>query len=591
MHLIRKKPPFDPPVPNLTDYDRARAGFRWQQARDALDGGALSDPINIAQVTVERQAQGDRRDQVALRWLSREGVVEDFTYARLSQLSNRFANLLRTLGVGEGDSVFTVLGRVPELFITALGCWKHRSRFCALFAAFGPEPLRARLNIGRARLLVTTAEIYRRKIAPLREQLSDLQQVLIIGDGEPPEGTLDWASYLATADAAFTVAPTDPETIALIHFTSGTTGQPKGALHAHAAVIAHHHSARIALDLQPGDIYWCTADPGWVTGISYGLIAPLAVGARVILDEGDFDVERWYRLLQTQGVNVWYTAPTAVRMMMKYGAEVASRYDLSALRFLASVGEPLNPEAVVWSQQTFGRPFHDNWWQTETGSIMIANYRSQNIQPGSMGRPLPGIEAAIVERRGRSGLRFIHEPMLTGELALRGDWPSLFRGYLGEAERYRHCFVDGWYLSGDLAQRDRAGCYWFVGRADDVIKSAGHLVGPFEVESVLMEHPAVAEAGVIGVPDAIIGERVKAFVALKPGRVMDESLRRDLLAHARRRLGPAVAPREIDACDDLPKTRSGKIMRRVLKARELGLPEGDLSTLLGNANGQAQNTE
>jgi len=533
---------------------------------------------------VERQAAGDRRDQVALRWISREGGVKDFTFADLSLLSNRFANLLQRLGMGPGDGVFTVLGRVPELFVTALGTWKHRGRFCALFAAFGPEPLRARLSIGRARLLVTTAEIYRRKIAPLRDQLPDLERVLIVGAGEGPEGTLDWASQLAAADAAFDVASTDPETIALIHFTSGTTGKPKGALHAHAAVIAHHHSARIALDLQPGDVYWCTADPGWVTGISYGLIAPLAVGARVILDEGDFDVERWYRLLQEQGVNVWYTAPTAVRMMMKYGAGVTEKYDLSALRFLASVGEPLNPEAVVWSQETFGRAFHDNWWQTETGSIMIANYRSQDILPGSMGRPLPGIEAAIVERLDAGGLRFVDEPLQTGELALRGDWPSLFRGYLGEEARYRHCFADGWYLSGDLARRDRAGCYWFIGRADDVIKSAGHLVGPFEVENVLMEHPAVAEAGVIGLPDAIIGERVKAFVALKPGRVMDESLRRDLLAHARRRLGPAVAPREIEARDDLPKTRSGKIMRRVLKARELGLPEGDLSTLLGNAS-------
>ncbi len=582
MQLIKKKSHFASPAPNLTDYPSYRAGFRWQHARDALDGRPLADPINIAQVTVERHARGERRDQVALRWLARDGGVEDFTYARLSLLSNRFANLLRALGVGEGDGVFTVLGRVPELFVTALGCWKNRSRFCALFSAFGPDPLRSRLSIGRARVVVTTAEIYRRKIAPLRTQLPDLEQVLIVGEGEPPAGTLDWRSRLEAVDTSFSTPPTDPETIALIHFTSGTTGRPKGALHAHAAVIAHHHSARIALDLQPGDVYWCTADPGWVTGISYGLIAPLAVGARVILDEGDFDVERWYRLLQEQGVNVWYTAPTAVRMMMNYGTEVARRYDLSALRFLASVGEPLNPEAVVWSHETFGQPFHDNWWQTETGSIMIANYRAQDILPGSMGRPLPGVEAAIVEHRERDGLILVEEAQRTGELALRGGWPSLFRGYLGEEERYRQCFADGWYLSGDLARRDEAGYYWFVGRADDVIKSAGHLVGPFEVESVLMEHPAVAEAGVIGLPDAIIGERVKAFVALKPGRVMDEYLHRDLLAHARRRLGPAVAPREIEARDDLPKTRSGKIMRRVLKARALGLPEGDLSTLLDN---------
>jgi acetyl-CoA synthetase len=331
--------------------------------------------------------------------------------------------------------------------------------------------------------------------------------------------------------------------------------------------------------LHPEDVFWCTADPGWVTGTSYGIVAPLLHGVTSVVDEADFDAERWYGILQEQRVTIWYTAPTAIRMMMKAGTEVIRKYDLSNLRFAASVGEALNPEAVVWGEEAFGLPFHDNWWQTETGGIMIANYAAMEIRPGSMGRPLPGIEAAIVRRQKDGSVEVVEEPGKEGELALRPGWPSMFRGYLHEDERYRKCFAGGWYLTGDLARRDGDGYFWFVGRADDVIKSAGHLIGPFEVESALMEHPAVAEAGVIGKPDPLIGEVVKAFVSLKRGYDPNEALRKELLGFARARLGPAVAPREIDFSASVPKTRSGKIMRRLLKARELGLPEGDLSTL------------
>ena len=385
---------------------------------------------------------------------------------------------------------------------------------------------------------------------------------------------------MAQADDRFEIAPTQPEDLALLHFTSGTTGTPKGAMHVHEAVVAHHMTGRFALDFHPDDVFWCTADPGWVTGTSYGIIAPLTHGITSIVDEADFDAERWYGIVQEQKVTVWYTAPTAVRMMMKVGCEVIRKYDLKSLRLVASVGEPLNPEAVVWGQEAFGLPIHDNWWQTETGGIMIANYPAMDIRPGSMGRPLPGIEAGIV-RRGDAAVEEVTEAGVEGELALRPGWPSMFRGYLNEEQRYRKCFMGGWYLSGDLARRDAEGYFWFVGRADDVIKSSGHLIGPFEVESTLMEHPAVAEAGVIGKPDPVAGEVVKAFVALKPAYTWSEALRRDLLGFARKRLGAVVAPREIDFVANVPKTRSGKIMRRLLKARELGLPEGDTSTLEG----------
>jgi acetyl-CoA synthetase len=385
------------------------------------------------------------------------------------------------------------------------------------------------------------------------------------------------------ASDAFDVVPTTADDPALLHFTSGTTGTPKGAIHVHGAVVTHHATGRYALDLHPEDVFWCTADPGWVTGTSYGIVTPLLHGVTSLVDEAEFDAERWYRLLEEHAISVWYTAPTAIRLLMKAGSELARQHRFPALRFIASVGEPLNPEAVWWGEEAFGLPIHDNWWQTETGGIMIANTPAMDIKPGSMGKPLPGVEASIVRKRDDGSCEVVDAPDQEGELALRAGWPSMFRGYLHQDERYRKCFAGGLYLTGDLARRDADGYYWFVGRADDVIKSAGHLIGPFEVESVLMEHPAVAEAGVIGKPDAVVGETVKAFVSLKSGFEPTEALRMELLGHARKRLGAAVAPKEIAFLPTLPRTRSGKIMRRLLKARELGLPEGDTSTLEAGA--------
>jgi acetyl-CoA synthetase len=371
---------------------------------------------------------------------------------------------------------------------------------------------------------------------------------------------------------------------ALLHFTSGTTGTPKGAQHVHGAVAMHYITGRFALDLHPDDIYWCTADPGWVTGTSYGIIAPLLHGVTSIIDEAEFDAQRWYRILQDQAVTVWYTAPTAIRMLIKAGPDLAAQYHFPHLRFIASVGEPLNAEAVWWGKRLLGLPIHDNWWQTETGGIMVANTPAFDIKPGSMGRPLPGVDVVIVAHDPESGqVEIISEPDVEGELALRVGWPSMFRGYLNQDDRYRKCFHadpgGDLYLSGDLVKRDADGYLWFVGRADDVIKASGHLIGPFEVENVLTDHPAVAEAAVIGKPDPTYGAVVKAFVTLKTGYTADDDLRRDLRGHARKRLGAAVAPKEIDFVDSLPHTRSGKIMRRLLKARELGLPEGDTSTV------------
>jgi acetyl-CoA synthetase len=562
--------------PNLGDYAREYAAFTWKDSRSVLDG-LPGGGLNIAHEAIDRHAAGPRRDTVAIRWLGRDGGRRDFTYGALRDRTNQFANALGALGVGKGDVVAAFAGRVPDLYVAALGTLKNGSVFAPLFSAFGPEPLHARLAIAKARVLVTTEALYQRRVRPIRDRLPDLEHVLLV-DGRQADGARALAPLLDASSPQFAIPRSEAEDLALLHFTSGTTGTPKGAMHVHDAVLAHYMTAKFALDLHSDDVFWCTADPGWVTGTSYGIIAPLTLGVTMIVDESDFDAERWYRILEAEKVSVWYTAPTAIRMLMKAGAALARPHDLSHLRFLGSVGEPLNPEAVVWGVEAFGRPFHDNWWQTETGGIMIANFAAMDIRPGSMGRPLPGIEAAVV-RRTNGGVTMVEEPDTDGELALRAGWPSMFRGYLGEDARYRKCFAGGWYLTGDLVQRDADGYYWFVGRADDVIKSSGHLIGPFEVESVLMEHPAVAEAGVIGKPDPVAFETVKAFVALRPGREGSDALQRELLAFARTRLGAAVAPKEIAFTAGLPKTRSGKIMRRLLKARELGLPEGDLSTL------------
>jgi acetyl-CoA synthetase len=560
---------------NMPDYDAARKAFTWQDARARLDG-MPGDKLNIAHEALDAHIAAGQADKIALRWLGRDGKARDFTYSALTAQTNRFANVLHTLGVKRGETVYSLLGREPELYIAALGTMKAGAVFCPMFSAFGPEPVQSRMEIGSATVLVTSASLYKRKVKGIRASLPKLRHILLI-DGMAEDCTA-LGPLMDAADDEFQTVGTAPGDPALLHFTSGTTGKPKGALHVHEAVVAHRATGEMALDLRRDDIYWCTADPGWVTGTSYGIIAPLVIGVTMIVDAAEFDPDHWYDILAHEGVTVWYTAPTAIRMLMRAGNGIIGNRKFPKLRFMASVGEPLNPEAVLWGNETFGMPFHDNWWQTETGGIMIANYASMDVKPGSMGRPLPGIEAGVVEVTDR-GVTELTKSQAIGELALRPGWPSMMRAYLHEEARYQKCFRDGWYLSGDLAMRDGDGYFWFVGRGDDVIKSSGHLIGPFEVESALMEHPAVAEVGVIGIPDETAGEIVKAYVALKPGVTGDEDLRMDLLGHARKRLGPAVAPKDIVFRQNLPKTRSGKIMRRLLKARELGLPEGDISTL------------
>jgi acetyl-CoA synthetase len=573
-----KKPDYKSivPIPNLKDYDKARKQFTWGEISKELDWFD-NGKINIAYESVDRHLKTGRKNKLAFVWEGKDGTQEKYTFFELSRVSNKVANVLKNLGVEKGDRVFIFLERVPELFISVIGTLKIGAIIGPLFSAFGPDAVKDRLLDSEAKVLITSPTL-KEKVADILEELPALEHIVLVNRSEKKaelgEMDVSYEDEMADSPEDFSIVETGKEDYAIMHYTSGTTGKPKGVVHVHNAVIGHYATAKYVLDLQENDIYWCTADPGWVTGTSYGMFGPWSNGVTQIIYEGGFNAKKWYSIIQDYKVTVWYTAPTAIRMLMKFGETLPKKFDLTSLRYACSVGEPLNPEAVVWGEKAIGLPFHDNWWQTETGAQMIANYPVQNIKPGSMGRPFPGIYPAILDDHYKE-----LPPDEEGHLAVKSSWPSMFRTYWKKSELYDSRFKDGWYITGDKAKMDKEGYYWFVGRADDVINTAGHLVGPFEVESVLIEHPAVAEAGVIGKPDPLIMEAIKAFVALKEGYSPSDELKHDIQKLVKSRLSSAAYPREIEFLDSLPKTRSGKIMRRLLKARELGLPEGDTSTL------------
>ena len=565
---------------NLKDYRTELENFSWKKtAADLQVNNRIGN--NIAYQAVDRHAESEINNTTALRFIGKNKDIQEFTYAELKSLTSRFANVLNSLGLEKGERVFSFTPRIPELYITALGTLKFLGVFCPLFSVFGPEPVFQRLNRGDAKILLTTSTLYNKRIKELEERLPNLTYIILADVNEDlSEKVLSFPGLLKNASEEFEIPETKTEDPALLHFTSGTTGMPKGALHVHQAVLTHYITGKYILDFKPGDTFWCTADPGWVTGTSYGIISPLVNGVTNLVDMEEFDALRWYSILEEQNVNIWYTAPTAIRRLMRMNIKPQEEYQLENLRVILSVGEPLHAEAVLWGKETFGIPILDSWWQTETGGIMIANYPSMEIKPGSMGKPLPGVEAAIADID--DGEIKILEAGKQGQLVLRRGWPSMFRSYLHDEERYNKCFLEDWYITGDLAKKDEDGYFWFIGRADDIIKTSGHMVGPFEVESTLMKHPAVAEAAVIGKPEPSIGELVKAFVVLKEGYEADEKLKMEITGFAKKEMGPAVAPKEIQFVESVPKTRSGKILRRLLKARELGLPDGDISTLENN---------
>ena len=561
--------------PNLDSSVLLRSDFDWKQIERELDIQNQSE-LNLAYLAIDRHATSHRRDKLALLWEGKNGETERYTFGELSTLTNKFANVLSGLGVTKGDRVFFYLERIPQLYIAFFGALKLGAIVGPLFADFGPEPLKDRLKDSGAKVLITSPAL-RTRIAPILHELSDIQHLIIVDrTGKQTEQGMgiNYQETMEDASPDFTKIQISANDYSLMHYTSGTTGKPKGAVHIHYAALQHYATGKWALDLHDDDMYWCTADPGWVTGTSYGMFAPWTNGVSQVIYEGGFRASAWYSVIEKYKVTVWYTAPTAIRMLMKAGEKVTKKHDLSSLRHICSVGEPLNPEALMWGLKAFEQPIHDNWWQTETGAILIANYPFMPVRPGSMGRPIPGIAATILDDNYAEV-----QPEKEGHLAIKPGWPSMFQTYWNNHDLYQSRFKQGWYITGDRAYRDSEGYFWFVGRTDDVINTAGHLVGPFEVESALIEHPAVSEAGVIGKPDPIAMEIIKAFVSLKDGYQPTPELRREIIQFSRRKLSSAAAPRDVEFIESLPKTRSGKIMRRLLKAQELGLPLGDTSTL------------
>jgi acetyl-CoA synthetase len=557
-------------------YEERYKNFDWGTAAEELGFGDKGF-YNIAYFCSDRICEKGMGDKPAMIWEGFDGQVRKFTYDDIRIFSNTIAQFLVDLGVKNGDRVCLFMDRIPELYIGFLGVLKMGGIVQPLFSAFGEDALFTRLEDARTRVIFTTRK-HLGKVRRIRNRLPELTKVIVVDTGsrllEKDEFAFDMLG--ATKVDKFEIFKAGPEVPSVLHYTSGTTGKPKGALHVHSSIIAQYITARWVLDIKPEDIYWCTADPGWVTGTSYGVIGPWSIGTtQVILDAG-FNTGKWYSFIDRQKVTVWYSAPTAIRLLMKEGTEMVKKHKLDSLRHLVSVGEPLNAEAVIWSEKAFGRPFHDSYWQTETGAIVITNYPGMKIKAGSMGKPFPGIVAAVVDPK-----RFeeIKTSGTVGLIALKPGWPSMFRNYWGNKELYEAKFKNGWYICGDRASIDSEGYFWFVGRDDDVINTAGHLVGPFEIESALLEHEAVAESAAVGKPDPVNMEVVKAFIALKPGYAPSGDLEMEIMNFVRKRLSPLAMPQEIEFVDALPKTRSGKIMRRLLRAKEWGEEIGDTSTL------------
>ncbi|MBY7663795.1 acetate--CoA ligase [Staphylococcus agnetis] len=554
---------------NLKDYESTYKNFKWEDVEKAFSWYDTGK-INMAYECIDRHVDEGKGDKIALNYKD-DSRTEQYTFEDLQKKSNQAANVLKDkANVQKGDRVFIFMPRTPELYFAFLGILKIGAIVGPLFEAFMEKAVKDRLDNSDAKVIITTNSLLPR--IP-KDDLPHLETIIIVDD-EVDEQYVDFNTSLKEASTAFDIEWLDKEDGLILHYTSGSTGQPKGVLHVQNAMFVHYISGKYVLDLQEDDVYWCTADPGWVTGTSYGIFAPWLNGATNCIAGGRFSPEAWYSMLEQFKVTIWYTAPTALRMLMSAGDDLVEKYDLSSVRTILSVGEPLNPEVIKWAKKVYGKRVLDTWWMTETGGHMIVNYPSMDIKLGSMGKPLPGIQAAIIDNEGRE-----LPPNRMGNLAIKKGWPSMMYKIWKNPEKYQSYFIGDWYVSGDSAYQDEDGYFWFQGRVDDVIMTAGERVGPFEVESKLVEHEAVAEAGVIGKPDPVRGEIIKAFVALRQGYEPSDDLKEDIRKFVKEGLAAHAAPREIEFKDKLPKTRSGKIMRRVLKAWELDLPTGDLSTM------------
>jgi acetyl-CoA synthetase len=557
---------------NLESYETAYESFDWKEVEKEFSWHETGR-VNLAYEAIDRHAESFRKNKVALYY--RAPVRnEKYTFTDMKKLSNKAGNVLKQYGdVEKGDRVFIFMPRSPELYFSVLGAVKLGAIVGPLFEAFMEGAVRDRLEDSEAKVLITTPELLDR--VPVSE-LPNLKHVFLIGEEITEDDVhIDFNAKFEQASDKLEIEWVDRNDGLILHYTSGSTGKPKGVLHVHNSMLQHYQTSKWVLDLQEEDVYWCTADPGWVTGTSYGIFGPWLTGTSNVIVGGRFKPENWYKMIEDYGVTVWYSAPTAFRMLMGAGDEVVKQFDLSSLRHVLSVGEPLNPEVVRWGMKVFNQRIHDTWWMTETGGQLICNYPCLEIKPGSMGKPFPGVKAAIVDDQGNE-----LPPNRMGNLAIKKGWPSMMSQIWNNPQKYESYFMPGdWYVSGDSAYMDEEGYFWFQGRVDDVIMTSGERVGPFEVESKLVEHPAVAEAGVIGKPDPVRGEIIKAFIALRDGYDVTDELKEDIRQFVKKGLAAHAAPREIEFREKLPKTRSGKIMRRVLKAWELDLPAGDLSTM------------
>lgn len=556
---------------NLQNYEAAREQFSWDQIESQFSW-ATTGKVNIAYEAIDRHVEQGNGDKLALIY-SDQQREERYTYQELSQASNRFANGIRNLGIGKGDRVFIFMPRTPELYVSVLGIIKVGAIVGPLFEAFMETAVKDRLQDSGAVAIVTTPALLSRI---KREELPELKHIIVFGDDvQEEDGVISYSRLLQDQSDEANIEWVDREDGLILHYTSGSTGKPKGIYHVHNVMVQQLYTGQIVLDLKQDDVYWCTADPGWVTGTAYGIFAPWLNCATNVVRGGRFSPDDWYSVIEKYGVTVWYSAPTAFRMLMGAGDDVVKNYNLSSLRHVLSVGEPLNPEVVRWGMKVYNQRIHDTWWMTETGAQLICNYPSMDIKPGSMGKPIPGVVATILDDQGNE-----LPPYRMGNLAIKSGWPSMMRKVWNNDAKYAEYFrIQGWYISGDSAYYDEDGYFWFQGRVDDVINTSGERVGPFEVESKLVEHPAVAEAGVIGKPDPVRGEIIKAFIALRDGFEPTEELEQEIKQFVKVGLSAHAAPREIEFKEKLPKTRSGKIMRRVLKAWELNLPTGDLSSI------------
>ena len=569
--------------------DRAEAPFfKW----------FVNGKTNIAYNALDRHVKTHRKNKVAVIFESEEGVRARMTYYDLYRYTNMLANALTALGVTKGDRVTLYLPNIPHTAIAMLACAKIGAIHCVVYAGFSAMALRDRINDAEAKVIITVDGFHRNgKVIKLKEVVDEamvdcpaVETVVVVKWADIPvdmtDGRYVWYEDVIEGESThFETRPMDAEDPLFILYTSGTTGKPKGIVHVHGGYqVGINRTLEWVFDIKETDIFWCTADPGWITGHSYIVYGPLIAGTTTVIYEGHPlypTPDRMWKIVAKYGVNILYTAPTAIRMLMRFGAHHPKQHDLSDLRLLGSVGEPINPEAWIWYYENVGNhrcPVMDTWWQTETGMLMISPVPCSVLKPGSAYKPLPGIQADVVDAKGEPVA-----PDKGGFLIIKEPWPAMARTLYKEPEKYKEIYwskIPGVYFTGDMATKDKDGHFWLQGRSDDVLNIAGHRIGTAEIESTLVSHKWVAEAAAIGVPDKIRGEVAKLFVTLRKGVDEDEDfLVNELKGHVRHKMGPLAIIKGITFRDKLPKTRSGKIMRRVLKAEELGLKPGDLTTL------------